>query len=750
MKHPKQTSIEGFTLESIGERRVSLYSNVRDSTGKSVALDEILEGVRYGFWAKQIAEIRLVDKDETDGLKKRLPCFTAAGTFHKRSKDGLDVSSGLLVADIDHLPSKADAENLRSTLGKDRHVLASFVSPSGVGVKAVFYVGHVADDGEAKAAYRALSDYLAKTYQVEMDPSGKDICRLCFVSHDEGAIVNTGEVQAFTARVDAPKPKASPTPAPSAGASHRASHDEDKAEEVRSAVAVLDAGCSRADWFNIGCAVKNALGDAGFSVFNSWSAACPEKYDQKETRKLWDSISGNGAITGATLFKMAADRGWLNPRGRHEQPSQSVSVDSVLETVASIQEEEPDKPKAKPKPWAGITDKMVMEAIDGTPLEKMVKVLAAVTNPPLPIQLTLPKAIALAGCALSQPVEFDPDRETRRGIELARLTINTSGGQLCNIWTCIVAPSASGKDIGNLPTRIANLHGVALGHAGSAEGLADAYRKNGAGLLTISELGPYLDPKSWQYKSTGFLTSVFNQHSAQIVLSKRNGESRDIPYCAPNIIANIQPNVLASMADALLMDSGHLPRYLFSYLPLNREWWPSTERLDLSPLSGAFQTYLAAEGQVNIPAKYLIDVYREFTANDAPLPAHWGRLIKEYGPRIAVMLAVSPSNTRNVVISDDHWRRTGILLRWFFSMAEQVLVSIGEPEHVRKMEDRLERMREWIGRQPKGVLKSVFSKRFFERGTTAFDRDRDLNELEARGLIVQQAQGKGTLLRAIK
>lgn len=738
----------------LAERFVDLYSNAKANTGRQIALTEIFDGIRFGDWRKVVEEYREAKSagkaERAKLIKQSAPAITPCGTFSPtRNRENIAMATGCIVVDVDHLASLGKAEEVRNRIGADPHCLGAFLSIGGLGVKGIFFVGSCADDAEVKAAFGALAQYLREQHSIEVDASGKDICRLCFLSYDEQIVVKTGPVLPFLLRTEAPQPKPGPTPAPSAMTSHAPSHAADEAI-VKDALRVMDAGCAYGEWLRVACAVKNGLGDSGFSVFDSWSATAPEKYTPLDTRKLWDSIQPNGGVTVATLFKMAADRGWVNPRGRHEQPSQSVPVDAILETVADARDEERDEPKAKPKPWAGITEEQVLEAIAGTQLEKMVKVLSAVTNPPLPIQLTLPKAIALAGCALSQPIPFDVKTETRKGLELAKLIINTAGGQLCNVMTCIVAASGCGKDVGNIPTRIAQQHDVALGHAGSAEGMADAYRTNGAGLLTISELGPYLDSKTWQHKATGLLTQVFNQHSAKIVLSKRNGEPRDIPYCAPNIIANIQPNVLASVGDTLLMDSGFLPRFLFSYMAEIRSWRPTTGAIDFAPLSAAFIVYLNAEGRVEVPEGYLQGVMDEFLSNDAPLSGHYNRLVNEYGPRIAVMLAVSPSNTRNIVISDDHWRRTGILLRWFFSMAEQVLVSIGEPEHVRRMEDRLDRMRKWIERHPKGVLKSVFSKRFFERGTTAFDRDRDLNELEVRGRIVQQAQGKGTLLRAIK
>jgi hypothetical protein len=301
----------------LAERKVSRYQSARDNRGKPIALVEILEAIQAGHWEKPVAAIREAlaagDTAKAETLKTQLEGFTVSGVFAPtRAKINLKEPTGCIILDVDHLASTAEAEAARDTLGDDPHVLAAFVSPSGRGVKAVVYVGTCPDDGEAKSAWRALAEYLATTYSIQTDPSGKDVCRLCFVSHDPGAIIRTGAVRPFTARAEAPKPAA---PKVQTVCTSKPSTTPDDAV-IRSAVAVLDAGCSRADWLAVACSIKNALGDSGFQIFDSWSATAPEKYDAGETRKLWDTITAGGGVTVGTLFHRAEDAGWINPTGR--------------------------------------------------------------------------------------------------------------------------------------------------------------------------------------------------------------------------------------------------------------------------------------------------------------------------------------------------------------------------------------------------------------------------------------------------
>lgn len=385
-------------------------------------------------------------------------------------------------------------------------------------------------------------------------------------------------------------------------------------------------------------------------------------------------------------------------------------------------------------PWTFITEGQVREAIRNTPLADMVSVLQSVTVPPLPLTLTLPKALALAGCALSQPLPYEPETEQRRGLELARNVIETAGGQACNIWAVSVAVSGSGKDIGNLAQRLASEKGLLIGHSGSAEGIADAMTTNGGGLLTLSELGNFLNPRQWEHKAASFLTQAFNAHEARITLSKRNGGDRDIRYCCPSIIANIQPKVLAGATDSLLVDSGFLPRFLFSRCDAEQSWRPRADRLDIYPLRQAFTDYLKINARVGVPQNYLADVLAEFHQYGANYSAHFNRLVNEYGPRLAVMLAANPDKPREVIITDEHWQRTAILIRWFYGMAEAVLSQIEESAQVRKLEDRLSRMQAFIKKHRAGVSKRKFSQAF-SHGTMAKEREADIQEMVDRGWI---------------
>ena len=406
------------------------------------------------------------------------------------------------------------------------------------------------------------------------------------------------------------------------------------------------------------------------------------------------------------------------------------------------------------KPWQAVTSADARAAIRGSLLEPMVAVLQSVAVPALPLELTLPKALVLAGCALSQPIDpghpegaGDLAFATRRGLDRARVIIETGGGQGCNIWSCIVARSAVGKDIGGLADRVLQANRLMVGNGGSAEGMADALIETGAGVIAVSELMNYLDPHRWEHKATSFLTMAFNAAHVKVSLSKRNGGSRDIPYCLPSILANIQPDVLASASDRNLMNSGFLPRFLFSYCPEGHDWRPTVRAIDWHPMADAFDGYRKMLAKVHVPHDYLQDVLDEFK-DGAEFESHWRRLVFEYGPRIAVMLATNPERPNRIKIEEDHWRRAGVLVRWFYGMAERALAGIGDSPKEQEIKRKLDSMLAFIRKHKAGVSRADFSRRF-SRGMLAKERNEYIQELIGLGYITTCTRFEREILLAV-
>lgn len=129
----------------------------------------------------------LTDKKAVRAFKAQhfaYACFS--GVFSKRSDKDLVAPSGLLCLDFDHLTA---VEALKERLLKDAmlETVLLFRSPSGDGLKWVVridYEGHT-----IQQVFAAVRNYVLDTYGVEVDPSGKDISRACFLPFDPEAFI---------------------------------------------------------------------------------------------------------------------------------------------------------------------------------------------------------------------------------------------------------------------------------------------------------------------------------------------------------------------------------------------------------------------------------------------------------------------------------------------------------------------------------------------------------------------------------
>ncbi len=163
--------------------------------GRNVPLRCLLDGVRTGTWSAQIGKMRAAGKGspDFDRIKKALPSFMLSATTTNGKHGRADVGNhtGLLQIDVDGVGA-GEVEALRDRLGKDRHIVAAWVSPSGTGVKAIMLI----PDGVERhgASFAAAAAYLMTAYGVESDKACKDLCRLCYVSSDARLVLNEGAV----------------------------------------------------------------------------------------------------------------------------------------------------------------------------------------------------------------------------------------------------------------------------------------------------------------------------------------------------------------------------------------------------------------------------------------------------------------------------------------------------------------------------------------------------------------------------
>ena len=112
---------------------------------------------------------------------------TFSGIFTVRNDNALVEHSGLLCLDFDHLK---DVDGLFVRLLEDEYFETQllFRSPSGDGLKWIVPI-NVAEMPHSDY-FRAVANYVRETYGVEVDKSGKDVPRACFLPYDPQAFIN--------------------------------------------------------------------------------------------------------------------------------------------------------------------------------------------------------------------------------------------------------------------------------------------------------------------------------------------------------------------------------------------------------------------------------------------------------------------------------------------------------------------------------------------------------------------------------
>lgn len=112
---------------------------------------------------------------------------TLSGMFTVRNDKALVEHSGLLCLDFDHLQN---VESLFDKLLEDQYFDTQllFRSPSGDGLKWIVPINTA--EMPHQDYFRAVANYVRATYGIEVDKSGKDISRACFLPFDSKAYIN--------------------------------------------------------------------------------------------------------------------------------------------------------------------------------------------------------------------------------------------------------------------------------------------------------------------------------------------------------------------------------------------------------------------------------------------------------------------------------------------------------------------------------------------------------------------------------
>jgi hypothetical protein len=170
-------------------REISIYKGVSDRYGDITTVEKALAIIKSGKGiAKKIDTLRReTDSKKRDQIKRNLPAVTWSSQSAQRHTTAVQKCTQIICIDIDKLEMQRLFE-LYELIPKWECCFAVFISPSGNGLKVLVqcnssYTTHL-------EYFIALENLFKNKFDVDIDKSGKDLVRLCFLSHDETMYVN--------------------------------------------------------------------------------------------------------------------------------------------------------------------------------------------------------------------------------------------------------------------------------------------------------------------------------------------------------------------------------------------------------------------------------------------------------------------------------------------------------------------------------------------------------------------------------
>ncbi|MBP7077473.1 MAG: PriCT-2 domain-containing protein [Bacteroidales bacterium] len=269
---------------------LSIFENFNNVVGDR-SFDVIVEAIRTGKLREKVEMLRQLlqegNQKEYSQSKKQLPAFTPSGRFEGgRKAEFLQEYSRLIILDIDKV------ENLAEITEKARncpYTYTCFVSPGGNGLKILVKTDNSVQ--KHREAFLRVQQYYEKLLNTVIDPSGKDVTRLCFFSWDPELFINP-ESETFNIKNNM----------------SIKSDIENLIEKIENHR--LDITSNYDDWVKIGFAIESEFGESGRAYFHDISKYNPD-YNTESCNEQYNKClkNNNSGVTIKTLFHIAKQHG---------------------------------------------------------------------------------------------------------------------------------------------------------------------------------------------------------------------------------------------------------------------------------------------------------------------------------------------------------------------------------------------------------------------------------------------------------
>ncbi|NCC28735.1 MAG: hypothetical protein EOM22_11475 [Gammaproteobacteria bacterium] len=219
--------------------------------------------------------------------------------------------NGILALDFDHVRDAHTGAIREDVMGAIMHLgTYAEISPSGTGVRIIGYgtmdraITSVTLQGWVTGRFITITGHRLDGVAPDLRPIDPE---------------RLAEVAAWFS--DKPKPAAASVSVAPSGYML----DVRQVLEIRSALGFVDPDESYDIWIQIGMALRSTGADNAFGLWNEWSQIGP-KYQAAVMRLKWGSFTDKpNGVALPTLFKLAQDRGWVNPATREAQAFEAAT-----------------------------------------------------------------------------------------------------------------------------------------------------------------------------------------------------------------------------------------------------------------------------------------------------------------------------------------------------------------------------------------------------------------------------------------
>ena len=260
---------------------------------------------------------------------------------------------------------------------------------------------------------------------------------------------------------------------------------------------IVNADLDYDSWVRIGMAIKGALGDAGWPLFERWSASS-QKFEPKTTAQAWRSFAPQ-RIGAGTLYKLALDNGW-HPAADLQLNGEVVSegVHPARALLEALQSPAPTgsasaanagsvlpPPKPLPSGWDQV----------GGVIGDMMALMAATAKRPQPV-LALGASLCAVGALMGRKYRTESNIRS-------------------NLYVVGIAESGAGKNhsrvvINELFRRANLLQYLGGNKIASGSGLLTAIQRQPAILFQLDEFGMFLSAAADRKRSPRYVCEVLD------------------------------------------------------------------------------------------------------------------------------------------------------------------------------------------------------------------------------------------------